>query len=320
METILLLENLSVRFATRDGWVNAVTNVDLSVEKGKVTGLIGETGCGKTVLGKSALRLLPSNSHITGNIFFEGRNIARMGKNDIRQIRGRRIAYICQNPQEALNPVLKNGSQIMESVRINRGYNKAGRHATALRLLASLQFADPKACMESYPGSLSGGMKQRVLAAMGMSGSPALLIADEPTKGLDALIRGQVIATIKKFIESTGSAALIITHDLKFASALCDTIAVMYAGEIVESGSAIELFSSPEHPYLQGLIDSLPEKGLQAMKGAVCSPISLPEGCRFSERCPVAKDGCVAKHPKTVAVNDTHFVRCHRFEGEAAAV
>ncbi len=164
--------------------------------------------------------------------------------------------------------------------------------------------------MESYPVHLSGGMKQRVLAAMGMSGTPALLIADEPTKGLDALIRGQVIVTIEKFIETTGSAALIITHDLKFASAICDEIVVMYAGEIIESGDVDELFMNPKHPYLKGLIASRPEKGLQVMEGTACSLLNLPSGCRFYDRCQTAGKECSNVHPGIVSVNGTHEVRC----------
>jgi peptide/nickel transport system ATP-binding protein len=314
MESVLTLHNLSTCFDSRDGCVNAVCNVNLAIKKGKVLGLIGETGCGKSVLGQSILRLLPSNAHISGQILFEGQNILDLSKRDIRRIRGRKIAYISQNPQEALNPVLTNGTQIMESVKLNQGLDSRMCKEVSIRLLKALNFHNPEQCMEHYPIHLSGGMKQRVLAAMGMSGSPALLIADEPTKGLDALIRGQVVATIMKFIESTGSAALIITHDLKFASTVCDEIAVMYAGEIIESGNADELFQNPKHPYLKALIASQPFKGMQVLEGSPCSLINLPSGCRFYERCGKADRECGLKHPGLTVFDGTHEVRCAQLD------
>lgn len=313
MEPVLQLHNLSACFESRDGCVSAVSDVSLTIKKGSIMGLIGETGCGKSVLGQSILRLLPSNARISGEILFEGKNILDLSREEVRQIRGRRIAYICQNPHEALNPVVKNGKQIMESVKINRGLNKQDCKSVSLDLLKALRFPNPEFYMESYPIHLSGGMKQRVLAAMGMSGSPALLIADEPTKGLDALIRGQVIATIGKFIEATGSAALIITHDLKFASAICDEIAVMYAGEIVESGDAKELFRNPGHPYLRGLIASQPDKGLHVLEGTACSLLDLPSGCRFYDRCRTPGKTCGYEHPGMVPYDGAHEVRCLKF-------
>ena len=314
MESILQLQNVSTGFESRDGYVHAVCNVNLTIQKGKVMGLIGETGCGKSVLGQSILRLLPSNANITGEIIFEGENVLKLSKEEVRKIRGRKIAYICQNPQEALNPVIKNGNQVMESVRINLGLKRTDCKKISLDLLSALKFSNPESCMESYPIHLSGGMKQRVLAAMGMSGAPALLIADEPTKGLDALVRGQVIATIEKFIETTGSSALIITHDLKFASIICDEVAVMYAGEIIECGSADEIFFHPVHPYLKGLIDSQPQNGLKVIEGNPCSLLNLPAGCRFYNRCSSAIDQCKYEHPGMISVGGTHEARCLRHD------
>ena len=314
MEAVLNLRNVSTCFNSRDGCVNAVCSVNLEIQEGKVMGLIGETGCGKSVLGQSVLRLLPPNAHITGEILLEGKNLLDLSKKEIRQIRGRQIAYISQNPQEALNPILKNGSQLMESVKINQGLKKRECKVVSINLLKALKFWNPEFCMESYPIHLSGGMKQRVLAAMGMSGNPALLIADEPTKGLDALIRRQVIATIEKFIETTGSAALIITHDLKFASATCDEVAVMYAGEIIESGRVDELFLNPKHPYLKGLIAAQPASGMHVLEGSSCSLIDLPSGCRFYDRCQTATAECMRMHPDMATFDGTHEVRCFHLD------
>lgn len=313
MEKLLEIKDLCVHFDSRNGCVNAVCNVSMDIHRGQIIGLIGETGCGKSVLGQSILKLLPKNACITGKILFEGRDILKMSVREMRAVRGHKIAFICQNPAEALNPMLKNGTQIMESVRINQALSKKECSKTSIDLLSVLGFSDPKAIMHQYPNELSGGMKQRVLAAMGMSGYPSLLIADEPTKGLDAIKRGQVIETIRKFTETTGCAVLIITHDLKFASAICNTIAVMYAGEIAETGDAKTLFNDPKHPYLMALIKSQPCKGLNVLNGTVCSLIDLPSNCRFFDRCSYATGVCQDQHPDLLTLNKEHRVRCLKY-------
>ena len=314
MEPTLQIKKLNISFESRDGRIRAVCDVDLTIRKGSVVGLIGETGCGKSTLGKSVLRLLPSNARLSGEIVLDGGNLLDISKQEIRKVRGRRVAYICQNPQEALNPVIRNGKQIMESVRINQRRNRNECRKISMGLLKTLNFSNPETCMAAYPMHLSGGMKQRVLAAMGMSGCPSLLIADEPTGGLDALIRGQVIATVEKFIETTGSAALIITHDLTFARAICDEIAVMYAGEIVEMGKTDELFADPRHPYLKALIASQPGAGLRVLKGTACSLLDLPPGCRFYERCSSAAVRCRETHPDLIRLGRTREARCLKFD------
>jgi peptide/nickel transport system ATP-binding protein len=313
MEKLLEIKNLCIHFDSRDGCVNAVCKVNMDIHCGQIIGLIGETGCGKSVLGQSVLKLLPKNACITGKILFEGKNILKMSDKELRAVRGHKIAFICQNPAEALNPLMKNGTQIMESVRINQALSKKECCETSIDLLSVLGFSEPKAIMHQYPHELSGGMKQRVLAAMGMSGYPSLLIADEPTKGLDAIKRGQVISTIRKFTETTGSAVLIITHDLKFASAICDTIAVMYAGEIVETGVVETLFNDPKHPYLLALIKSQPCEGLNVLNGTVCSLIDLPSNCRFFDRCSYATGVCQDQHPDLLTLNKEHRVRCLKY-------
>ena len=310
---ILSISNLNTQFKTKSGFVRATCDVNLDIRPHEIWGLVGETGCGKSVLGQAILRLLPSNAQVSGEINYRGQNLLAMSMREIREIRGKKIAYICQNPAEALNPVFKAGTQLMESIRINQRTNASQSRGVAERLLRELSFSSPETCMDSYPHELSGGMKQRVLAAMGMSGHPELLIADEPTKGLDALIRGQTIQTIQKFINTAQCAALIITHDLKFASAVCTHIAVMYAGELVETGRADSVLSSPSHPYLQALIEAQPDRGMKILKGSACSLIDMPEHCRFYNRCDQSGEECLTAHPAMRLVGGIREVRCFNY-------
>ena len=310
METLLKLEQLNTTFDSRTGTVHPVCDVNLELHRGEILGLIGETGCGKTVFGMSILRLLPKNATVTGKVLFDGRDLLQLSEKEMRRIRGKRIAFIGQNPSEALNPVLKNGTQLMESIRLATMLPGKEARARSGNLLGKLGFVNPDAVMRSYPLELSGGMKQRVLAAMAMSGKPDILIADEPTKGLDSLIRGQVIAMLRRFIRETGCAAIIITHDLKFADVLCDRIAVMYAGELVEAGSKGAVFERPASPYMKALIASQPQNGLHPIPGSVCSLIDLPKGCRFCSRCTERDSACGDGHPEMKEIENGHFARC----------
>ena len=314
MEELLKLDHVSTAFRSRSGLVKAVCDVNFTVSPGQIVGLVGETGCGKSVLGQSILRLLPPTAETSGSILFQGHDLAAMSEEEIRAVRGKKIAYINQNPTEALNPVLKIGTQLIESLRVCGGLSKKEAKAHALELLASLSFDDPADIMDRYPMELSGGMKQRALTAMAMGGKPPFLIADEPTKGLDALIRGQVIQSLMKFVEFTGCSGLIITHDLKFASAMCDTLALMYAGEIVEFGPTKKLFSAPKHPYLSGLMASMPQNGMHVLKGSSCSLIDMPPGCRFADRCDHATEACRAHHPEMRSVGEDRLVRCRLYD------
>ncbi len=314
MQELLKLNHVSTAFNSRNGLVKAVCDVNMTVSSGQIVGLVGETGCGKSVLGQSILRLLPSSAVTSGEIIFEGRDLAQMDDKQIRSVRGRRIAYINQNPSEALNPVLKIGTQLLESLRVCGGLSQKEAKVRAVDLLRSLSFEDPEDIMKKYPLELSGGMKQRALTAMAMCGTPPFLIADEPTKGLDALIRGQVIESLEKFISITGCAAIIITHDLKFANTICDTLALMYAGEIVEFGSTGKLFSAPKHPYLSALKASMPQNGMHVLKGNSCSLIDMPEGCRFADRCGKACEKCRREHPELRPVAEDHMVRCWQYD------
>ncbi len=314
MEELLKLDHVSTAFRSRSGLVKAVCDVNFTVSPGQIVGLVGETGCGKSVLGQTILRLLPPGTENSGHILFQGKDLMTMNEEEIRAVRGKKIAYINQNPTEALNPVLKIGTQLIESLRVCGGLTKKEAKERSLEILASLSFDDPADIMNKYPMELSGGMKQRALTAMAMGGKPPFLIADEPTKGLDALIRGQVIESLMKFVEFTGCSGLIITHDLKFASAMCDTLALMYAGEIVEFGPTKKLFSAPKHPYLSGLMASMPQNGMHVLKGSSCSLIDMPPGCRFADRCDHACDACRREHPAMRSLGENRMVRCRLYD------
>ncbi|MDO9492345.1 ABC transporter ATP-binding protein [Acetobacterium sp.] len=309
-DAVLKITNLNTYFQTPDGNVSAVCDVDIEIKKGEIVGLIGETGCGKSVLGESVLKVLPYNAIANGSILFENSELMGYQQKQMRQIRGRKIAVIPQNPSEALNPLIKNKKQIYEAIDHNDKVKGTEKKKQALRLLQKMHFKEPEKVLDSYPHRLSGGMKQRILAAMGLCGNPSLLIADEPTKGLDAIVRSQVIETLMLFKENTGTAMMLITHDLNFAIKVCDRIAVMYAGELIEVGSSDEIFNNPLHPYLMGLFLAQPENGLIPIEGASPSLINLPPGCRFHDRCEKASEKCERFHPEMKKTTLTHEVRC----------
>ncbi|RJX24757.1 MAG: ABC transporter ATP-binding protein [Dethiobacter sp.] len=310
MGYLLNIENLETSFNTGDGVVKAVNGVDLVIEEGEIMGLVGETGCGKSVLGLSIMGLLPTNAEVKGTIAYKGLNLTGLPEKEIRKIRGKEIALIPQNPSTSLNPVLKIGFQVAEVFHLQQRLPWKKARQAAIEMLRSFDFPDPGKRAEEYPHQLSGGMKQRVLAAMGIAGEPSLLIADEPTKGLDALIRIQVVEILRQLVLRTSATMLLITHDLKVASCLCDKIAVMYAGEIIETGPTRDILSLPRHPYTRGLIASLPSNGLVPVRGLSPSLIELPAGCKFHPRCNQAAKDCAQKHPRLEIVDDGCKVRC----------
>ncbi len=309
MAALLSIRGLTTIFHCREGQIKACDNVDLDLAPGRTLGLIGETGCGKSVLGMSILRLLPANAVSSGKIIYKNQDLLGLSPEKMRQIRGAEIGLLPQSPSTSLNPVLHVGEQLAGGLRLHRGMNKEEARAAALSLFKSLGLKGFRNRYYEYPHQLSGGMRQRVLATLSIAGKPSLLIADEPTKGLDTVVREQVIELLRQIIRETNASLLLITHDLKVAAGLCDNVAVMYCGEIVENGPAKKVLTCPAHPYTRGLLASLPENGLHPVPG--CSPSLLEEipGCRFYSRCPYKQDACRLQPVINKEVNGT-IVRC----------
>lgn len=306
---LLSIRGLTTVFNCQEGKIKACNNVDLDLEPGHILGLIGETGCGKSVLGMSILRLLPSNAVSSGQIIYKNQDLLSLSPKEMRQIRGSEIGLLPQSPSTSLNPVLQIGEQLTEGLRLHRGMKKEKARVTALSMLRSLGLRGFNNRYYEYPHQLSGGMKQRVLAALSITGKPSLLIADEPTKGLDAVVRDQVVDLLRQLTRETNASLLLITHDLKVAASLCDQIAVMYSGEIVEKGPAGQVLTCPSHPYTQGLLASLPENGLHPIPGFSPSLLEDIQGCRFYSRCLYKQDNCKRQPVTNKEVNGTN-VRC----------
>jgi peptide/nickel transport system ATP-binding protein len=306
--SLLEIIDLKTHFPTPDGLVRAVDTIDLSIREKETFGLIGETGCGKTVLGLTIMRLLQPTTTVEGKIVYKGKNVLEISEAEMRKVRGEEIAMILQNPTTSLNPVFKVGEQIAEAIRLHQGLNKKDAKEKAIEMLDAVKIPSPSERANEYPHEFSGGMKQRVMIAMGLACDPALIIADEPTKGLDVTIKAQIVELIRRVTEK--KAMLLITHDLGVARELCDRIALMYAGELVEYATIKEIFEDPLHPYTRGFLGSLPDRGLVPIPGMSPSLIDLPDGCRFHPRCEYATDVCRRKHPEMVEMGDGHFVRC----------
>ncbi len=319
-ETILEVKDLKTYFYTEDGVVKAVDGVDFSVNKGEVLGLVGESGCGKSVSSFSILRLVSPPGRITGGqILFEGKDILKLSKDEMVQMRGNRISMIFQQPQSSLNPVFRVGDQVAEVLMIHRGMKKKEAWQHAVELLTQVGIPDPEKKAQSYPHEMSGGQAQRVMIAMALALSPKLLIADEPTTALDVTIQAQILSLIQDLREKTDTAVILITHDLGIIAEMADRVAVMYAGEIVEYADAAPVFANPLHPYTQGLIGSIPVLGkvvdrLEVIPGLVPNLIDLPAGCRFAPRCKLReKFGltiCEQQKPELAEVEPQHTVRC----------
>ena len=306
--SILKLTHLKVHFPTQDGFVKAVNTVDLEIANGERLGLIGETGCGKTVLGMTIIRLLQPAIKIEGKIWYKGKELLRLSEEEMRKIRGKEIAMILQNPTTSLNPVLKVGDQIAEAIRLHQGLDKRAAKEKAVEMLEAVKIPSPEKRANEYPHQFSGGMKERAMIAMGLACDPFLIIADEPTKGLDVTIKLQIVKLMKEVTKQRSM--LFITHDLGVAAEICDNIAVMYAGELVEYAKTEDIFKNPLHPYTQGFLNSLPRMGLNPIRGMSPSLIDLPSGCRFHPRCDHAMEICKNRHPKMVEIENGHSVRC----------
>jgi peptide/nickel transport system ATP-binding protein len=324
---LLEIHDLVTAFHTPAGRVPAVDGVSLSIPRGGAVGLVGESGCGKSVTAMSVLGLVASPGRIErGKILLEveGRPLDLVGlsENRLRQVRGGRVGMIFQEPMTSLNPVFTIGAQVAEAVRLHRDVTPAAARARALELFRLVRIADPERRLDEYPHQLSGGMRQRVMIAMALACEPDLLIADEPTTALDVTIQAQILELLADLRRRLGMALLLITHDLGVVAETCDHVAVMYAGKIVEQAPAAELFARPLHPYTIGLLAARPEhraapgEPLAAIPGMVPQPRDFPAGCRFHPRCPFAREPrCTAEPPDLRPLGTSHLVRCH-FAGE----
>ncbi len=290
---LLEIDDLRIGFDTEAGLVRAVDGVSLELEAGRTLGLVGESGCGKSVTASSILRLVPSppGRILGGRVGFAGADILGMSRSELAKIRGREIAMIFQDPMTSLNPVFTVEKQMLEVLRLRFGMGRLEARERSIEMLRTVGIADPGSRLGSYPHELSGGMKQRVMIAMALLCEPRLLIADEPTTALDVTIQAQILHLIRELQARTGVAVLFITHDMGVVAEMCDEVAVMYAGRVVEQGNVFDLFERSRHPYTKGLLGSIPKRGvkrkqdLTTIEGVVPSPLHLPEGCRFAERC-----------------------------------
>ena len=316
---LLDIRNLHVHFHTYKAVVKAIQGVDLHMRRGETLGLVGESGCGKSVTAASILRLIPTppGEIVAGEIFFEGQNILTKNTRQMREIRGQTISMIFQDPMTSLNPVFTVGDQIRTVIRLHRNLNKAEVVARAAEMFTRVGLSDPVATMRKYPHELSGGMCQRVMIAMALSCEPALLIADEPTTALDVTVQAQILHLMHKLKEQLDTAIMLITHDLGVIARMCQQVAVMYAGRIVEYGSLAHIFKNPRHPYTRGLLASTPKIGegkerLETIEGHVPDLSNLPPGCLFGPRCDRFREQCREHVPAKVEVEKDHMVACHR--------
>jgi len=317
-EALLELRGLTVDFATDDGVVHAVDGLDLALGRGRTLGLVGESGCGKSVTSLAIMGLLPpENSKVGGKVVFEGRDLLTLDAHLIRDLRGARLAMIFQEPMTSLNPSYTIGDQIMEAIQRHQGLDKAAARARAIEVLKLVRISSPEKRIDDYPHKLSGGMRQRAMIAMALACGPQLLIADEPTTALDVTIQAQILDLMRGLRRDTGTAIILITHDLGVVAEMADDVAVMYAGQIVERASVGDLFARPEHPYTVGLLGSIPRldekrERLPSIEGRVPDMTRPPPGCRFAARCPFVEPECLTAPPPLVEVTPGHLTRCRR--------
>jgi oligopeptide/dipeptide ABC transporter ATP-binding protein len=317
MAPLLRVSDLRTSFFTSDGEVRAVDGVSFDIEDGKTVGLVGESGCGKSVTALSIVQLLPKSTGriVGGEIQFLARDLTSLPQQEMRRIRGNEISMIFQEPMTSLNPVMTVGDQIAETVRLHQGASRGEARNRAIEMLRLVKIADPQKRVGNYPHQFSGGQRQRVMIAMALACTPKLLIADEPTTALDVTIQAQILELIGELQGRLGMAVLLITHDLGVVAERADEVAVMYAGKIVERAKPEVIFSHPKHPYTIGLLDSLPGRGngkkrLAAIPGMVPSPLDWPTGCRFRDRCARADTYCAAQPPPLIEIERHHRVAC----------
>jgi oligopeptide/dipeptide ABC transporter ATP-binding protein len=314
---LLDVRELRTYFHVMDGTVKAVDGVDFSIPRGGTVGLVGESGCGKSVTAHSIMRLIdiPPGEIVSGEVWFDGRDLLKLPMDQMRRVRGGEIAMIFQEPMTSLNPVFTIGDQITEAVLLHNDVNKKEAMVRAIESLKTVGVSAPERRVKQYPHELSGGMRQRAMIAMALSCNPKLLIADEPTTALDVTIQAQILELIKELQVRTGTALLLITHDLAVVAETVETIAVMYAGRIVETGTVDQVLLNPQHPYTQGLLNSIPGvakrgQALSVIKGVVPNPFRLPPGCKFQPRCPYAWERCTECEPDLFEASGGARSRC----------
>ena len=325
MDKFLSIRDLTIHYASGKRTVKAVNGISFDIEKGKTLGLVGETGAGKTTTALGILNLIPKppGKIVSGEIIFEGEDLMKKSKKEMRKIRGNKISMIFQDPMTSLDPVVTVGDQIAEVIRLHQATSRKEAQQKAVDMLELVGI--PGERYNEYPHQFSGGMKQRVIIAIALACNPSLLIADEPTTALDVTIQAQILELMANLRREFGSSMLLITHDLGVVAEVCDNVAIMYAGEIVEYGDLRHIYRNASHPYTEGLFGSIPNLNdetdrLKPIRGLMPDPADLPAGCSFAPRCPYATDRCRAEDPATYEIEPGHLVKCHRYadseEGE----
>ncbi len=319
MVNVLEVTGLTTQFSKQSGSVTVVDHIDMNLKKGESLGIVGESGCGKSVTSLAIMRLLDSNGTVTGSVRLNGRELLSLPEKTMRDIRGKEMAMIFQEPMTSLNPVLTIGRQISEVLEEHEGKNKAECKARVIELLTQVGISRPDEIYKEYPHRLSGGMRQRVMIAMALACNPSLLIADEPTTALDVTIQAQILDLIKKIRHDFGTSLIMITHDLGVVAEVCDRVMVMYAGQVIEAADVRTLLRKPKHPYTMGLIQSAPHKAkgqkrLYSINGTVPSPEEMPAGCRFAPRCDKVMPICWEKNPTLQQVDQQSSCRCWLYE------
>ena len=317
---LLSINDLKIYYYTFDGIIKAVDGISFNIQRKDIFGLVGESGCGKSTVALSILRLVPPPGKIlSGEILFENEDILKKNEKEMIKIRGSKISMVSQDPSVALNPLFKIGEQIKDVIMFHKGLNKKEAYEIAIEKLRQVKLPEPEKIYERYPHELSGGMKQRAMVAMALACNPSLLIADEPTTALDVTIQAQILELLKELLRKIDMSVLLITHNFGIVAEICNKVAIMYAGKIVEFGSIESIFNNALHPYTKGLLKSVPKifesvEELHVIEGDVPDLIDLPKGCNFHPRCSYAKDKCRKESPKFIEMDKGHKVACFLYE------
>lgn len=322
---LLEITNLKTHFFVDNRQIPAVNGVDLTIHEGETLGVVGESGCGKSVTSLSVMGLLEHTPGriVDGSICYKGKNLLTFSEGEMRAIRGNEIAMIFQEPMTSLNPVYKIGEQIGEAVKLHLKLDKKQTREHVIHMLKLVGIPRADEIIDEFPHQLSGGMRQRVMIAMAMSCNPTLLIADEPTTALDVTIQAQILELMKKLKKEKGTAIMLITHDLGVVAEMCDRVVVMYAGKVVEEADVLDIFENPKHPYTKGLLNSIPKLGqktsrLDSIPGHVPTPANMPKGCKFAPRCSQVMDRCHQEDPELLPISEGHQCRCFLYQNEMA--